>query len=60
MELLTSVVQKGTGRNAFVDGYGAAGKTGTAQVVDPRIRGGKICRLLMGYAPADDPGSQCS
>jgi len=57
MGLLTDVVQKGTGRNAFVDGYGAAGKTGTAQVVDPGggYADGKYVASFMGYAPADDP-----
>lgn len=56
MELLTSVVQKGTGRNAFVDGYGAAGKTGTAQVVGSGgYAEGKYVASFMGYAPADDP-----
>lgn len=56
MELLTSVVQKGTGRNAFVDGYGAAGKTGTAQVVESGgYAEGKYVASFMGFAPADDP-----
>ncbi|NQS76951.1 MAG: stage V sporulation protein D [Peptococcaceae bacterium] len=54
--LLTKVVSKGTGRNAFVDGYGAAGKTGTAQVVEG---GGyspdKYVGSFVGYAPAHDP-----
>lgn len=56
MRLLTDVVQKGTGRNAFVDGYGAAGKTGTAQVVGPGgYVDGKYVASFMGFAPADDP-----
>jgi len=58
MRLLTDVVQKGTGRNAFVDGYGAAGKTGTAQVVEPESGGyaeGKFVASFVGFAPADDP-----
>ncbi|OPY64012.1 MAG: Stage V sporulation protein D [Pelotomaculum sp. PtaU1.Bin065] len=56
MRLLTNVVQKGTGRNAFVDGYGAAGKTGTAQVVEQgRYVDGKYVASFMGFAPADDP-----
>ena len=56
MQLLTNVVQKGTGRNAFVDGYGAAGKTGTAQVVDAGgYAEGKYVASFVGYAPADDP-----
>lgn len=56
MSLLTDVVQKGTGRNAFVDGYGAAGKTGTAQVVEGGgYAEGKYVASFMGFAPADDP-----
>ncbi|WP_134216601.1 stage V sporulation protein D [Pelotomaculum sp. FP] len=60
MGLLKNVVLKGSGRNAFVDGYGAAGKTGTAQVVE---RGGyadgKYVASFMGFAPADDPQLAC-
>lgn len=56
MQLLTDVVRKGTGKNAFVDGYGAAGKTGTAQVVGPGgYVDGKYVASFMGFAPADDP-----
>ncbi len=56
MGLLTNVVQKGTGRNAFVEGYGAAGKTGTAQVVgDGGYVEGKYVSSFIGFAPADDP-----
>lgn len=56
MDLLTNVVLKGSGRNAFVDGYGAAGKTGTAQVVEGGgYAEGKYVASFMGFAPADDP-----
>lgn len=56
MRLLTNVVQKGTGRNGFVDGYGAAGKTGTAQVVENGgYADGKYVASFMGFSPADDP-----
>jgi len=56
MNLLTGVVLKGSGRNAFVDGYGAAGKTGTAQVVGPGgYVDGKYVASFVGFAPADDP-----
>ncbi len=54
---LESVVAKGTGHNAFIDGYRVGGKTGTAQKVGP---GGQYLRnnhivSFMGFAPADDP-----
>lgn len=57
MDLLTNVVFKGTGRNAFVDGYGAAGKTGTAQVVEETggYSEGKYVASFVGFAPAEDP-----
>ncbi len=57
MGLLTNVVFKGTGRNAFVEGYGAAGKTGTAQVVEETggYSDGKYVASFVGFAPAEDP-----
>lgn len=57
MELLTNVVFKGTGRNAFVEGYGAAGKTGTAQVVEETggYSANKYVASFVGFAPAEDP-----
>jgi stage V sporulation protein D (sporulation-specific penicillin-binding protein) len=56
MNLLTNVVSKGTGRNAFVEGYGAAGKTGTAQVVGSGgYADGKYVASFAGFAPANDP-----
>ncbi|HEY9377045.1 MAG TPA: penicillin-binding transpeptidase domain-containing protein, partial [Jiangellaceae bacterium] len=48
--------EDGTGRRASVDGYRVAGKTGTAQRVDPSCgcyRG--YNSSFMGFAPADDP-----
>lgn len=56
-ELLQSVVMKGTGRNAFVDGYRVAGKTGTAQVVGESggYVSGKYVASFTGFAPADNP-----
>jgi cell division protein FtsI (penicillin-binding protein 3) len=55
--MLEEVVQKGTGTRAALAEYRAAGKTGTAQKVDP-IRGGygdKRLSSFLGFAPADDP-----
>ncbi len=53
---LESVVAKGTGRNAFVEGYRVGGKTGTAQ----KAKGGRYLEnnhivSFIGVAPADDP-----
>jgi stage V sporulation protein D (sporulation-specific penicillin-binding protein) len=56
MGLLGNVVSKGTGKNAFPDGYGAAGKTGTAQVVEAGgYADGKYVASFVGFTPADDP-----
>ncbi|SHF24873.1 stage V sporulation protein D (sporulation-specific penicillin-binding protein) [Desulfofundulus australicus DSM 11792] len=56
-ELLQAVVMKGTGRNAFIDGYRVAGKTGTAQVVGEGggYVSGKYVASFTGFAPADNP-----
>jgi len=54
---LESVVAKGTGRPAYVDGYRVGGKTGTAQKVGPDgnyLKNNYIVSF-MGFAPADDP-----
>jgi len=56
MNLLANVVSKGTGKSAFVEGYGAGGKTGTAQVVENGVYAdGKYVASFAGFAPADDP-----
>jgi stage V sporulation protein D (sporulation-specific penicillin-binding protein) len=53
---LESVVAKGTGKNAFQDGFRIAGKTGTAQVVENgRYSGTHYIVSFIGMAPADDP-----
>lgn len=51
-------VQQGTGVAAAVDGYQIAGKTGTAQQVDPSCgcySNSKYWITFAGIAPADDP-----
>ncbi|HTO95674.1 MAG TPA: penicillin-binding transpeptidase domain-containing protein, partial [Myxococcales bacterium] len=56
-EMLEEVVEKGTGTRAALAGHRAAGKTGTAQKVDP-IHGGysdKRLASFLGFAPADAP-----
>ncbi|MET1032752.1 stage V sporulation protein D [Domibacillus tundrae] len=53
---LESVVAKGTGRNAFVDGYRVGGKTGTAQKAkDGRYLENNHIVSFIGTAPANDP-----
>ncbi|MYS22016.1 peptidoglycan synthetase FtsI, partial [Streptomyces sp. DvalAA-14] len=57
-EMLESVVgsEEGTGINARIDGYRVAGKTGTANRVDPvtgRYKG--YTSSFLGFAPADKP-----
>lgn len=55
-DLLCSVVLKGTGRNAFIEGYRVAGKTGTAQVVgEGGYVSGRYVASFVGFAPADNP-----
>ncbi|WP_435924933.1 stage V sporulation protein D [Paenibacillus sp. DYY-L-2] len=55
-EALESVVAKGTGGNAFIDGYRVGGKTGTAQkVVNGRYSQNEHIVSFIGFAPADDP-----
>lgn len=54
---LESVVARGSGRKAFVDGYRVGGKTGTAQKVGPNgtyLKNNHIVSFI-GFAPADDP-----
>ncbi len=54
---LESVVARGTGRKAFIDGYRVGGKTGTAQKVGPngRYLPNNHIVSFIGFAPADDP-----
>ena len=53
---LESVVQNGTGRNAFIDGYRVGGKTGTAQKVsNGHYMVGNYITSFIGFLPADDP-----
>jgi len=54
---LESVVAKGTGRPAYIDGYRVGGKTGTAQKVGEDgtyLKDNHIVSFI-GFAPADDP-----
>ncbi len=56
--ILTGVVAHGTGKNAAIEGYAVAGKTGTAQKVEPNGGGYSRDRVLTsfaGYVPAENP-----
>jgi cell division protein FtsI (penicillin-binding protein 3) len=50
------VVLRGTGRKAALEGYRAAGKTGTAQkIVDGRYSPNKYVSSFIGFAPLPNP-----
>ncbi len=48
--MLQTVIRDGTGRQALIEPWGSAGKTGSAQVGP-----GKINAWFSGYVPADNP-----
>ena len=49
--ILQNVVETGTGRNAKVQGYAIAGKTGSTQLPYPEIRNGTKDQWFVGYTP---------
>ena len=56
--ILISVVEVGTGHNAAIPGYVVAGKTGTAQKLDPgthRYSRAPGVLSFVGFAPAEEP-----
>ncbi len=56
------VSERGTAPQAAVPGFSAAGKTGTAQKVDPetkRYSRSKYVALFVGFAPVEDPRLVC-
>ncbi len=57
-KMLERVVLEGTGRGARLNGYTSAGKTGTAQKVDPATRTyskTKYVASYIGFAPSPNP-----
>jgi|Deesub1362A_J573_1020465.scaffolds.fasta_scaffold00134_52 cell division protein FtsI (penicillin-binding protein 3) len=58
-DILKTVVEEGgTGRRAYIKGNLVAGKTGTAQMVDPetgRYSRDRYASSFVGFVPADDP-----
>ena len=58
--MLESVTLKGTAKAAQLEGYTAAGKTGTAQKIDPKTRAysaTKYVASFVGFAPVDKPAA---
>src|SRR5688572_20174959 len=56
--MLEGVTLRGTAKQAQLDGYSAAGKTGTAQKIDPKTRaysGTKFVASFVGFAPVSKP-----
>lgn len=54
--VLESVVENGTGKNAYIEGFRIAGKTGTAQKVGAGgYMPGKYVASFVGFAPVDKP-----
>ncbi len=56
--MLEGVTLAGTAKKAQLDGYSAAGKTGTAQKIDPRTRSyssTKFVGSFVGFAPVSNP-----
>jgi cell division protein FtsI (penicillin-binding protein 3) len=57
-QMLQGVVLHGTGRKAILEGYSSAGKTGTAQKVDPATGAyskTKYVASFAGFAPVNNP-----
>jgi len=57
-QMMQGVVINGTGRNAILEGYSSAGKTGTAQKVDPVTHAysrTKYIASFAGFAPINNP-----
>jgi len=56
-KILTGVIEEGTGKLAKVSGFSAAGKTGTAQKLEPNgaYSHNKFVASFIGFSPAEDP-----
>ncbi|OAB30129.1 stage V sporulation protein D [Paenibacillus macquariensis subsp. defensor] len=56
LEQVVADQEKGTGRNAYIDGYRVAGKTGTAvKNINGKYDYDKSVVSFIGYAPVNDP-----
>ena len=57
-QMMEGVVLEGTGRQAALNGYSVAGKTGTAQKIDPatgRYSATQYVASFIGFAPVNSP-----
>jgi stage V sporulation protein D (sporulation-specific penicillin-binding protein) len=55
-EMLEQVVSQGSGKQAYIEGYKVAGKTGTAQKYENGvIAHGKYVSSFVGYFPSNNP-----
>jgi len=57
-QMLQGVVLHGTGKKAIIEGYSSAGKSGTAQKIDPNTRTYSKTKLIAsfaGFAPVNSP-----
>jgi cell division protein FtsI (penicillin-binding protein 3) len=57
-EMMETVILEGTGKPAQLDGYTAAGKSGTAQKIDPatgRYSPNQYNSSFVGFAPVNEP-----
>lgn len=58
VKILIGAVENGTGKDAAIDGYRVAGKTGTAQKIDiatKKYSKSKYIASFVGFVPADNP-----
>jgi cell division protein FtsI (penicillin-binding protein 3) len=57
-EMMEKVVESGTGKRAAISGYNVAGKTGTAQIPNPKTGGyygNRYMSSFVGFGPTDNP-----
>lgn len=56
-KMLTGVIEEGTGKMAQIEGFTSAGKTGTAQKLEPNgaYSHNKFVASFIGFVPAEDP-----
>lgn len=56
-KILAGVIETGTGKLAKIEGFSAAGKTGTAQKLEPNgaYSHSKFIASFIGFAPVEDP-----